>query len=104
MNSIKIELCRLCGTDKESGDLVCELNDIQDETLTMKDYVEYYCRTHLDNDKKFSQKVCRNCRLQIELFIAFSDNLCKVQRKIQGPSVDVTSKIKIRKSEAVSSN
>lgn len=104
MNPSNTEVCRLCGSVKEAQDLVCELNDTADGKSTMKDCVEFYCRVKLNNGKRFSQKICRNCRLQIDLFISFCVNLGKVQSKIQESPVDLTAMIKASNTETVSNN
>lgn len=93
-------MCRLCGINKDASDIACELNDIKDGTLTMKDFVEFYCRISLNNDKKYSQKICRNCRLQLELFITFRENIGKVQIKMKLLQKNSMEK-KVRKSKAV---
>lgn len=50
--------------------------------ISFADYVQFYCRITLNPSPQLPRKVCKLCRLQLETFIAFCDNLSKVEKKI----------------------
>jgi hypothetical protein len=77
-------VCRLCGVRKNAEDVIGDLNEVQqDDTVTnsiFRDYVNYFCRINLSLDPKLPTKVCRVCRLMIEHFTAFVDQVLKLEK------------------------
>lgn len=62
-------LCRLCGNDKSSDELVISLLE-ELKCITFKDLVEYYCRFTFDPDPDLPQLICRACK---ETVVKFSE-------------------------------
>lgn len=85
MDSAEV-ICRLCAALKDEGDFSCDLSTVQARKAeepgenTFSDCVNFYCRVNLNCDPTLSQKICRVCRLTIETFIAFRDNVARVEK------------------------
>lgn len=90
-------ICRLCGSMKDEVDFDCVLSQIEVESksiggINFQDYVNFYCRITLSPSPLLPRKVCKLCRLQVETFIAFCDNLSKIERSIAANSPGVSCK------------
>lgn len=74
-------ICRVCGSSKLEEDLISDINSVEGANLKLSDYIAHYCRVLLSCDKNLPTKCCRLCRMHLETFIAFCDNLNKVEMK-----------------------
>lgn len=72
-------ICRLCGGCKLEQDLISDIYSVEANDLKLVDYISFYCRVKLSRDPSLPTKVCRVCRMHLETFIAFCDNLNKVE-------------------------
>lgn len=90
-----LTICRLCAGAKSDSDIISSISDIEDENLTLNNYIGYYCRIELNCDPNLPQKVCRVCRLLLEAFIAFTDNLKKAEIRLTkvNPQVNRINKV-----------
>lgn len=77
-----MEVCRLCGIEKIDDELVMLLMD-QCGSITLKDYVEFYCRLALDSDPNLPQNVCKSCKNLISTFGEFCFKIEEVQHKFR---------------------
>lgn len=75
-----MELCRLCGCEKSSEDLVIALSE-EIQIITFREFVEFYCRISLDASKNLPQRVCRSCKMNVVNFSEFSYLVEKQQEK-----------------------
>lgn len=78
-------VCRFCGVVKNNNDFVTDINEIMDmdKQLTLSNYISIYCRVELDNNPLLPLKVCRLCRIQVEVFMAFSENLNQLENSLK---------------------
>lgn len=98
MSSTSRHICRLCGSVKDEADLDCALNQIEAESaaiggINFSDFVNFYCRITLNPSAQLPRRVCKLCRLQVETFIAFCDNLSKVEKSIVAGNPTVSCEI-----------
>lgn len=77
-----MELCRLCGEDKQQSELVTSLDE-ENEIITFKELIEYYCRIELNSDKNLPQKVCKTCGDLAVMFTHFILKVDQTQTKLQ---------------------
>lgn len=77
--------CRLCLTQKKSDELVISLQDIVERLemkITFQLFLEYHCRTTLDSDPDLPQGVCKDCKVQLEMFDEFGNNVVRNQKHL----------------------
>lgn len=86
MSQFEMKICRLCGCEKDANDIVCEISNVEAEdssgTITLKQQISTFFNVRMNGDKKLPQSVCQLCRMQIEVSLAFADNMKKVQTKL----------------------
>lgn len=73
--------CRLCGTDKSASELVIKLQS-ESQKVTLIDLVEYFCRVDISRDSSLPQNVCKSCKIALETFMLFCDNIEKYQKTL----------------------
>lgn len=71
-------VCRLCGEEKITS-LSIELSDKTSSNWVFRDLIEHHCRVLLKNNKLLPQSICESCRLIVESFAEFSQNIQTVQ-------------------------
>lgn len=86
-------VCRFCGAIKPRQDFIQDINEQQEENLSLKDYILIYCRIELSPNPDLPTKVCRLCRIQLEVHIAFCDNLNRVETNLQSQVREKSGKI-----------
>lgn len=52
-----MEMCRLCGKETSSNNLIISLNDVIKDDITFLELVEFYCRLVLAKSQELPQRV-----------------------------------------------
>lgn len=96
-------ICRLCGTQKSANDFNIDLSHVEDVNptgipgpTTFTNLISFYCRVDLNADPTLPQKVCRVCRLQVEVFVAFCHNLTRIESDLTGAGNLVVQEVRTR--------
>lgn len=80
-----METCRLCLAKKKSDELVISLQD-NVERLEMKipfqSFLEYHCRIWFDSNPDLPQRLCKDCKFRLEMFIDFCNNVVRNQKDL----------------------
>lgn len=74
--------CRLCGDLKEEHELVINIED-KENSVNFYSLVEYFCRIELATDPTLSQLACKSCKVSLELFTRFCDQIDNHQKKVE---------------------
>lgn len=74
-----MNVCRLCGENKNSLDLSIELTDKTSSNWIYSDLIEHHTRVNLKANKLLPQSVCDPCRGIVESFAEFSQHIQTVQ-------------------------
>lgn len=77
--SFTMNLCRLCGEEKNPLDINIELNDKTESNWSYLELIEHHSRVVLKTNKLLPQGVCEECRAHIENFSQFSSKIQTVQ-------------------------
>lgn len=80
-----METCRLCLAKKKSDELAISLQD-NVERLEMKipfqSFLEYHCRIWFDSNPDLPQRLCKDCKFRLEMFIDFCNNVVRNQKDL----------------------
>lgn len=87
------QICRLCGSEKSSDELVISLQK-EIGIITFKEFIEFYCRITLDSDPDLPQTVCISCRNSLSQFSEFSYLVEQQQLKLGKKEIKVPVKQK----------
>ena len=71
-------VCRLCGEEKTTS-LSVELCDKTASNWIFRELIEFHTRIKIEPNKVLPQQICDECRLNVESFSEFSQNVQTVQ-------------------------
>lgn len=83
-----MNICRLCGEEKNPLDLNTELNDRIIANWSYHDLIEHHTRVSINRNKLLPQSICEECRAQIDGFYEFSQKINRVQERFELPDAE----------------